>query len=357
MEEINLNYKLSDSIPVFSSKFKSSVNNILVIRPGALGDVIVTLPTLEAIRNHFRNAHIEVMGYSSILEILKGRFYADTIGRFDQADISHLFVENSSIPASLTKKLKGVDLIVSFLTDKEKVMVENLRAAGVRYVIHYDPFPSEGENVHIIDHLLKCLDLLGIPHSNKIPKIFLKDEDVLYGKNFVKNRIVVSGKKLVAVHPGSGSRQKCWTTNRYAELIMWLNEEIGVQVLLISGPADREVIEDLRGKIKDNFVLADQLPLPYLAAILKQCNLFVGNDSGITHMAAAVGIPTIAIFGPTDPQIWGPSGKRGRILYQKSPCSPCSSDIRRNCISQTCLENITAEAVIEEIRDFYQHNL
>ncbi|MBI2469844.1 MAG: glycosyltransferase family 9 protein [Planctomycetes bacterium] len=327
------------------------------MRPGALGDVIVTLPTLEAIRNHFRDAHIEVMGYSSFLEILKGRFYADTISRFDQADISHLFVENSRIPASLTNKLKGVDLIVSFVADKEKVVVENLRAAGVWYVIHHEPFPSAGANIHIIDHLLKCLDLLGISHSNKIPKIFLKDEDVLYGENFIKNSIVFPGKKLVAVHPGSGSRQKCWPTSRYAELIMWLYEEIGVQVILVSGPADLEVIEDIRGKIKDNFILADQLSLPCLAAILKRCELFVGNDSGITHLAAAVGIPTIAIFGSTDPQIWGPRGKRGRILYQKSPCSPCPSDIRKNCISKTCLENVTAEAVIEEIRDFYQYNL
>ena len=358
MEEINLNYKLCDSIPVFSSKFKSSVNNILVIRPGALGDVIVTLPTLEAIRNHFRDAHIEVMGYSSILEILKGRFYADTISRFDQADISHLFVENSRIPASLTKKLIGVDLIISFVSDKDQIMIRNLIAAGAKHVIHYEPFPSESEHIHIIDHFLRCLDLLGVPHANKIPKIFLNDEDVLFGESFLKGSIVDPKKMLIAVHPGSGSRQKCWPIDRYIELILWLNEEIDAQVLLISGPADTYTVEELRIKGNDNFILADKLPLPFLSAVIKRCNFFVGNDSGITHLAAAVGTPTVAIFGSTDPNTWGPRGERVvRILYKKSPCSPCPSDTRRNCFSRICLESVTVEDVISEIRYINRYNL
>ena len=290
------------------------------------------------------------MGYSSFLEIVKGRFYADTISRFDQADISHLFVDNSRIPASLTKKLKGVDLIISFVSDKGQIMVSNLRAAGVKHVIHYEPFPSEGEAIHVIDHFLRCLDLLGVPYSNKIPKIFLKDEDVLFGEIFLNKSIVDPDKLLVAVHPGSGSRQKCWPVDRYVELILWLSEKINAHVLIISGPADRENIEELKVKVKNSFILVDQLPLPIVAAIIKRCNLFVGNDSGITHLAAAIGTLTISIFGSTDPSKWGPRGERVKILYKKSPCSPCPSDTRRNCFSQTCLENVTVEDVISEIR-------
>ncbi len=321
-----------------------------MIRPGALGDLVVTLPTFEAIRKYFKNARIDIMGYSSYLEIVKGRFYADTISRFDQADIASLFTKNSNVPASLINKLSNMDLIIAFVSDKDQVMVNNLRAAGVKHVIHYEPFPSEGEDIHVIDHFLKCLDLLVIDHSNKIPKIFLRDEDILLGEKFLNDRVVNPKKMLVAMHPGSGSRQKCWPTDRYVELILWLKKEMDAQILLISGQADTGIVEALRDKVRDNFILADQLPLPILAAIIKRSNLFVGNDSGITHLAAAVGTPTITIFGPTDPRMWGPRGEQVKILYKKSPCSPCSFDTRRNCFSQICLEGVTVEDVISEIR-------
>lgn len=297
------------------------------------------------------------MGYSSFLEIVNGRFYADTISRFDQADIAPLFMNNSSIPASLINKLSNVDLIISFVSDKEQIMVGNLKAAGAKHVIHYEPFPSESEHIHIIDHFLRCMDLLGVPHSNKIPKIFLNDEDLLFGESFLKGSIVDPKKMLIAVHPGSGSRQKCWPIDRYIELILWLNEEMNAQVLLISGPADTDTVEELRIKGNDNFILVDKLPLPFLSAVIKRCNLFIGNDSGITHLAAAVGTPTVAIFGSTDPNTWGPRGERVRILYKKSPCSPCPSDTRRHCFSQICLESVTVEDVISKIRYINRYNL
>ena len=358
MEEKKLNYKPTDSkSSTFCSNIKSLIQNILIIRPCALGDLVVTLPTIEAIRNYFKNARIEIMGYSSFLEIVKGRFYADTISRFDQADIAHLFTKNSNVPASLINKLSNMDLIISFVSDKEQVMVSNLRAAGVKHVIHYEPFPSEGEDIHIIDHFLRCLDLLGVHHSNKIPKIFLRDEDVLLGEKFLNDRVVDPKKMLVAMHPGSGSRQKCWAVDHYAELILLLKKEMDAQILLISGQADTGIVEELRVKVRDNFILVDRLPLPILAAIIKRSNLFVGNDSGITHVAAAVGTPAITIFGPTDPIKWGPRGERVKILYKKYPCSPCSFDTRRNCFSKICLKGVTVEDVISKIRYIKQYTL
>ncbi|MCF6155040.1 MAG: glycosyltransferase family 9 protein [Candidatus Brocadia sp.] len=326
-----------------------TVKHILIIRPGAIGDIIVTLPTLRAIRDHFPSAKIEVMGYPPLLEIIKRRFYADAVSRFDQSDIAHLFMKDTKIPTPLMKRFSGMDLIISFVSDKDRIFSGNLEATGARCVIHYNPFPSGDERIHIVDHLLKSLDTLGIS-SYKIPKVFLHDEDMRFSDDFIRDRIVVSKKILVAIHPGSGSRQKCWPVERFAALMDWLNSEMEAQIFIVSGPADGEIVEELKTKVKNNFTLVDHFSLPKLAAVIRRCNLFLGNDSGITHLAAAMGVHTVAIFGPTDPNIWGPRGEQVKILYKKAICSPCLADIRRNCSIQTCLENIKIDDVMHEVR-------
>lgn len=336
----------------FISNFPSLIKHILIIRPGALGDVIITLPTLFAIRSYFHNAHIEIMGNAPFLEIIEGRFYADTVSRFDQADIAALFIKNARLPDYLEKRLRSMDMVISFLIDKDGIFIENLTAAGVRYVLQYEPFPAHGRHIHIIDHFLNFLSLLDIPFYHDIPRIFLHEDDMYFGDNFIKNSIADPQKTLVAVHPGSGSRQKCWPVEYYAELLVWLHKEMGIQPIIISGPADVGVLEELKIRVKDA-IFADHLPLPHLAAVIKRCKLFIGNDSGVTHLSAALGTPTIAIFGPTDPGVWGPRGDRVKIVYKcEIPCSPCLSDTRKNCLSRTCLEKVSTKDIIQEIDTF-----
>ncbi|MEK7699360.1 MAG: glycosyltransferase family 9 protein [Planctomycetota bacterium] len=329
--------------------YPSLVKRILIIRPGALGDLIVTLPTFGAIRNYFQHAYIEIMGYTTLLEITKGRFYADAISRFDQADNTILFVHNDQLPPSFIKKFQDVDFIFSFVSDKEQVFTHNLRKTGVKHIIHQEPLPACNENTHITDYLLKSLDSLGITYPNIIPKVFLNNEDLCFGEKFLNDAAIDSSKVLIAIHPGSGSRQKCWPVERFAALMSRLSSNINAQFLVISGPADDKVIEELRLKIGNTFTMVNQLPLPYLAAIVARCRLFIGNDSGVTHLAAATGTPTIAIFGPTDPRMWGPRGEKVKILYKKLPCSPCSPDIRKNCFPLSCLDQIGIESVIKDV--------
>lgn len=312
--------------------------------------MIVTLPTLGAIRGYFPNAIIEVMGYPALLEMIKGHFYADIVSRFDQADIAYLFVKDAKIPVSFMKRLGNMDLIISFVSATDRILADNLNATGAWCVIHYEPFPSGSKGVHIVDHLLQSLDTLGIPYFDNFPRIFLHDEDIHFAEEFIKMSVADPKKKLIAIHPGSGSKQKCWPTERFAALINWLNKEKKAHVFIVSGPADKEITERLKAAIKDHFTIVDHLSLSKLSAVIKRCNLFIGNDSGITHLAAAVGTHTLSLFGPTDPKIWGPRGESVKILYRKVHCSPCLADARKNCFVQTCLENIKIEDVMHEVK-------
>ncbi|MCF6159636.1 MAG: glycosyltransferase family 9 protein [wastewater metagenome] len=329
---------------------RPSRKHILIIRPGALGDVIVTLPAFGAIRSHFPDAHIEIMGNTSFLEIVNGRFYADTISRFDQGDIAALFLKDAEMPDSVMRRFGNRDVIVPIVLGKEQDFMRNLKITGAQCIMHCEPFPPDNEQIHIADHFLRSLDLWGIPCTDRIPKLFLCDGDMLLGDSFIKDNIKNPKNALIALHPGSGSRQKCWPVEYFAELILWLRNGMDANILVIAGPADIEIVDRLRVKVGSDCSVAQELPLPTLAAMIKRCNLFIGNDSGITHLAAAVGTRTIAIFGPTDPGIWRPLGEQVSVLYKKSDCSPCSTDERRRCGSQICLKNISVENVIHELR-------
>ncbi len=308
------------------------------------------MPAIGAIRKHFYNARVEVIGYPSYLEIVNGRFYAETTSRFDQAEFSTLFTNTPMYTKFLFEKFGGADIVFSFVVDKEKVLVNNLAALGAKNIVQYGPFPSPEGNVHIIDHFLRLLDRLEIKYLDKIPKVYLNDKDTLFSDKFIKNNIKNAENISVAIHPGSGSKQKCWPIEYFADLITWLRDEIRANVFVVSGPADYKIVERLKLKLNGSISIVENLALPHLAAIIKRCNLFVGNDSGVTHLAAAVGVPTIVIFGPTNPAIWGPRGKIVKIIYKELQCKPCGGVESVNCASKDCLINITVEDVIGEVK-------
>jgi len=329
-----------------------SIKHILIIRPCAIGDLIITLPTLHALREHFPNSSIEIMGYPSYLELVHGRFYADAISRFDHPDISILFRKDAQIPNSLTKKLLKFDLVIAFISDKDKTFTQNLYNSGAKKVLCHEPFPEGSGSIHIIDHLLNSLKLLEIPYSNSTPYIYLTKEDLMEGENFLRINERNTGQKMIAIHPGSGSTHKCWSLANYFSIIQWLTEHPDAQIFIITGPADTVIHHHISKLSYNNICVINNQPLPKLTAVLQRCDLFIGNDSGITHLAAAVGIPTIAIFGPTDPDVWGPKGKSVKICHHSTPCSPCSDEERKTCFPKTCLDSITTKSIREEISRF-----
>src|SRR5262249_38713939 len=119
----------------------------------------------------------------------------------------------------------------------------------------------------------------------------------------------------VAIHPGSGGRDKCWPAERFAELAHALKGSQEARILLIEGPADAERLRQFEAHGRGNPPRRlSQRPLTWFAAILSCCDRFSGSDSGITPLAAAVGVPVLALFGPTDPAVWGPRGRAVQII-------------------------------------------
>ncbi|HID94922.1 MAG TPA: glycosyltransferase family 9 protein [Candidatus Latescibacteria bacterium] len=324
------------------------MNRILVIRTGAIGDLVLTLPVIGALRAAYPDAQIEVMGYPSRLSLIDGRYYADRISSIDQQEIAPFFSENSSLSDRLVSYFSGFDLIVSFCVDEDGVFADNLRRTGAGQVLSLNPIPDPNCSAHIIEHLLEPIRALGVPVTETSPKIFLASEDRKFAEAFWQEHRL---EQAVAIHPGSGSRKKRWRPERFATLSDWVMRDLEAAVILISGPADEDAVMEVANRITAGRPVILETPsLVHLASIIERCGCFVGNDSGISHIAAAVGTPTVAIFGPSDAEVWGPRGDHTVILKGEIDCSPCTREQMNACPHTSCLGLVEEREVREKVK-------
>ncbi len=164
-------------------------------------------------------------------------------------------------------------------------------------------------------------------------------------------------KPLVAIHPGSGGKRKCWPVARFIACLEHLERNAGVFPLIVTGPADdeaAEVFEDFLRRTGLRAAHARKRDLVTIAALLAECSLYIGNDSGMSHLASVVNGNVVAVFGPTDPRVWRPVGKRVRVVASDEPCAPCCDERSRICSERTCLELINVGMVLEEASRFLQ---
>ncbi len=281
---------------------------ILVIRGGAIGDFILTLPAIGALRQRWPSARLEILGYPRIAALADGRYYADAVRSIDAATMARFFVPEANLDPALSDYFASFDLVLSYLYDPDDIFSANLARAGVPHLLRASAKP---DREHAATHFARPLDSLGLraePH----PRIFPNAADRAFAERFFTAHCPPStAHSLVALHPGSGGEHKVWPADRWAAVIRWLREQHGRDILLIGGEADDAA---RRALASFNPPFAWNLPLPQLAAVLERCALFAGHDSGITHLAAAIGIPTLALFGPTSPEIWSPLGPSVHVV-------------------------------------------
>ncbi|MCX7886733.1 MAG: glycosyltransferase family 9 protein [Verrucomicrobiae bacterium] len=279
--------------------------HILVVRGGAIGDFIMTLPAIGALRERWPDAHIEILGYPHIIELANGRHYANAVRSIEAGPMAGFFVPGGPLNENLAAYFRRFNLVISYLYDPDHIFAENVRRCGVRQVIEASPRPSD---LHAAGHYCKPLEALAIYEEQPVPRIYLNDADREFAARFLGEAVP---EPILAIHPGSGSESKNWPAANFAAVARWLADELALQLLLVHGESDDEPVARLTELIAPRpFRYARGLKLVELAAVLERCALFLGNDSGITHLAAAVGTPTVAMFGPASRPIWEPRGER-----------------------------------------------
>ena len=320
---------------------------ILVIRGGAIGDFILTLPALKALRDTRPQAHMEILGYKHIAVLAENRFYAQAVRSIEYGPLARFFARNSELPAELADYFASFELIVSYLYDPDKVFETNLRRCGVENLIcgpakiadsRSDGLPAVIGNPtagkpsfldgHAARQLAQPIEDLGIKVVDFAERIFSSTED----REFAREFLASMPQPIIAIHPGSGSQEKNWPLDNWIGLFSQANRFADLErLLVISGEADEAQVDQLEREWKNRGVrFARNLPLPRLAAVLEHAT-FIGHDSGISHLAAAAGANCILLFGPTDPDVWAPANDNVRVL--RSPTGKLS-DLKTQTVEE-----------------------
>jgi heptosyltransferase-3 len=290
------------------------MKRILVIRGGAIGDFILTLPALKALRDAYSHAHIEILGYKSIAALAENRFYAQAVRSIEYGPLSTFFAKNAELPSELTTYFANFDLIVSYLYDPDRIFANNLRRCGVEDFVRGPAKIEEGE--HAARQLARPMQELGLAVEDLAAKVFPSAEDRHCAQEFLRDL----PRPLVVFHPGSGSKKKNWPLENWIDIgdELLRSENFQGSLVVASGEADQNQISQLESIWKHPRVrFARNLSLPHLAALFEHA-IFLGHDSGISQLAAAAGANCILLFGPSDPEVWAPKGKNVYVVRSKT---------------------------------------
>ncbi|MBV8099829.1 MAG: glycosyltransferase family 9 protein [Verrucomicrobia bacterium] len=269
---------------------------IVVLRGGALGDIVLTLPVLQALRDFYPDSFVTLV--APYPQAILARYHTDRLLDLNSAKLLGLFRSDTSLPDESRECLRA-DLILSYLSDPDRMIEKKLTLSDATKFLR-GPFKLDLESQPAVEQLAQPLAVLGITSIDPVPRLTASP------RTRPMNRL--------AIHPGSGSRNKNWPLVHWAELLGELMPAFA-EVLLISGEADREIFEAVRPLIPAmKLRVCANGSLWDLVSELSRATLFIGHDSGVTHVAAATGVTTVALFGPTDPTIWAPNGHHVTVI-------------------------------------------
>ena len=283
---------------------------VLVIRGGAIGDFILTLPAIRLLRENVPGAHLEVLGYKPIVDLAVAGGIADATRDLEHASMARLFMLNATLDDALAEWFRSFNLVVSYLYDPDGILRGNMERTGVKTFLDcpHHIVPGKG---HAAEQLAKPLEKLAMILDDPAPVIRVKGSST-----------VPQDKPVLVLHPGSGSLKKNWKVEHWIQAGWDLtNKHPQLRLALVTGEAEHErgitaqMIQGWRGL---EFLHWDQLPLTELATRFSQASAFVGHDSGISHLAAACGLPCLLFFGPTDPATWAPRNGGVRVFKEPS---------------------------------------
>jgi lipopolysaccharide heptosyltransferase II len=324
---------------------------ILVWVKNWMGDVLFTTPALSAIRMCFPNAHIAVIIVPWCAEILSGNPDINEIILNQERGLHKGFFGR----IRLLKQIYSGHYDVCFLFHRSRTRAFISFLAQIPCRIGYNT-KNRGRflslniavprNVHMVDYNLELLRQAGMQTDSRDYVLCLAEEEIKWAKRFLE-RNCAGTDPIIVLNPGGNWMNKRWSAENFSKLAEMLYEQISAQVIITGADKDLPLANRISEKAQIPIhIAAGKTTIKTLAALINLCDVYVGCDSGPTHMAAAVRTPLVALFGPTDPEITGPVGSGHiEVLVSKIDCKvPC---YELDCTENKCMEKIEVEDVFD----------
>jgi ADP-heptose:LPS heptosyltransferase len=316
----------------------------LIIHQGALGDVITTFPAIIKLKEVFRPIHLlcqnQLGKLSRELDLVQKYF------PLESAVFASLY--SGSGDGKLKEILSAYDEVILFSYSAPlEQRIDRIIKKKVRRI---PPRPVANHRVNVAEHILKHLIHCGLLEGSKPGSEGIKPQFV-HGEN-EDNR---SSSKRVLIHPGAGSKDKFWPIANFM-IVEKILKSNGMGPEFILGPADFFLKTALITEESHQRRVHTLFDLTALLALLKGAGGFIGNDAGISHLAAFLGVPTVAVFGPSDPQRWHPVGAAVKVIRPDIDCAPCFETEKPICKEKTCLALTAPETVMDAFYQVYSHS-
>lgn len=303
-----------------------------VLFPGALGDFICFLPALQ------------VLGRAAVVDLFARSEFAGlapdgiAVSSLDRSEVSGLFRTDGGEEAR--RFFRAYDAVYSWFASADREFVRRLQTImmGRAQIFPFRPARAE---THQADYYLRCLNQQADYSAE--PMVALREEAVRWCEDFWTEN-ALGQRPVLTVASGSGSREKNWPEEFFFSVVQWWRAMTGGVVLLLIGPVEQE-----RGgieRLRSSCLVVSDLTLSQVAALLSRSRVYLGNDSGVSHLAAATGVRTVTLFGPSNSLAWAPRGRNVIVLGRNLDCSPCQEPTMKSCPHHACLTEFFPDEVI-----------
>ena len=339
---------------------KSKIHRILIRATNWVGDAVMTMPALEAVRANFPDANITVLARPWVIPLLENNpavnrvipYHRGNGFKNDFLEIIHVIRQiraedfnlailfQNAFEAALLTFLGGIKNRVGYNTDGRGFLLSH----GVRR-------RDDIMKGHQVEYYLAILRGMDWQAKSKDPTLFVDPKEIESVGAMLLTHGIDVGHFVVALSPGAiYGPAKRWPAERFAQIGDWATEKWGAKVLILGSEGEKEICDGVSKAMKQSALnLSGMTSLAGAMALIKRCGFFVTNDSGLMHVAAAIGVPLVAVFGSTDPIATGPRSPNARIVQHETECAPC---LKPECPEDyRCMLSITPEEVWQEMED------
>jgi lipopolysaccharide heptosyltransferase II len=335
----------------------TKVKRVLIVRLRSIGDTVLSTPALIALRRFLPDAQIDILledwvapvldGFDAVDNVLtvarkskKSRFEAARAIRRNQYDVA--FNLHGGTTATFFVRVSGAPARVGFSNYSYRFLYNHLLSSSLDF--------WQTETAHSAEQQLALLGFTGVPVEDRPKSRLVVTEKARNSiEERLRSKIQNPKSKIALIHPVAAFDTKQWATENFAKVSEFLNHK-GFQIAAVATKKEREVLDNLKKLSNVPILTFDDLTLPEITALAARCTIFVGNDSGIAHIAAAVNTPGVVVFGSSNVNHWRPwTNAPHEIVYEKLPCQPCAGYFCQEFDAPRCILSVGTESVIAAI--------